>query len=91
MMEIGICDICERENLPLVRHHLIPKSKHGRAVIKVCKPCGKQVHALFTNLELERRYNTLEKLKRAPEMRRFLKWIRKTDKIDLRTRRRHRG
>jgi RNase P subunit RPR2 len=86
-MEIGICEICEREGVPITKHHLIPKSKHGSETIDVCRPCGKQIHALFTLSELKNRYNTLQKLKREPRMVKFIDWIRKRRKIDIKVRR----
>lgn len=41
----------------------------------VCLPCQKQIHALFSEKELERQYNTPEALRAHPEVRRFVSWL----------------
>jgi 5-methylcytosine-specific restriction endonuclease McrA len=83
----GRCMICEREET-LTRHHLIPRTRHAnkrnkrefdRAVVKVtvgmCRPCHSQLHALLTEKELEREWNSVEKLRSHPELRKFAAWI----------------
>lgn len=45
--------------------------------MKVCIDCGDQIHNIFSNKELEREYNTLEKLIAHPPMQKWIKWIRK--------------
>lgn len=83
----GACVICQREET-LTRHHLIPRTRHAnkrnkrefaRAVVKVtvgmCRPCHSQLHALLTEKELEREWNTLEKLRRHTELMKFAAWI----------------
>jgi 5-methylcytosine-specific restriction endonuclease McrA len=75
------CALCGRivpaEMITL--HHLHPKSRGGKASDKepFCKPCHKQVHAMFSNIELERLYPTIAALREAPELKAFLEWIRK--------------
>ena len=50
------CELCLRKVPPqlITQHHLMPKQKGGKAEHKtpLCKPCHKQVHAIFTNREL---------------------------------------
>ena len=75
------CALCHRE-VPaelITLHHLHPKSRGGKAQQRtpLCKPCHKQLHATFSNIELEKFYPTLEALRSAPKLRPFLKWIRK--------------
>ena len=75
------CALCHRQ-VPLhliTLHHLHPKSRGGKAEQRVplCKPCHKQLHAMFSNIELEKIYPTLEALRKAPQLQPFLKWIRK--------------
>ena len=77
----GRCALCHRE-VParlITMHHLHPKSRGGKAEQRVplCKPCHKQLHAMFSNVELEKVYPTLEALRKAPQLQPFLKWIRK--------------
>jgi 5-methylcytosine-specific restriction enzyme A len=75
------CALCQRE-VPIhliTQHHLKPKEKGGTAEHKtpMCKPCHKQLHAMFSNNDLAKRYDSLEALRRAPALQPFLKWIRK--------------
>ena len=75
------CTLCERQvpgNL-ITQHHLTPKARGGKAEHKtpLCKPCHKQLHALFSNKELEQQFASLEALKSADSLQPFLKWIRK--------------
>lgn len=83
----GKCAICGREET-LTRHHLIPRTRHhnkrnkrefDRAVVKqtvgVCRPCHSQIHALLTEKELERGYETVEKLRTHGELMKFAEWI----------------
>lgn len=75
------CQLCGRA-VPasmITLHHLTPKERGGKPEhrIELCRPCHKQVHALFGNVELERVYNTIDLLRAAPALRSFIKWIRK--------------
>lgn len=83
----GKCAICHREER-LTRHHLIPRTRHHnkrnkrefeRAIVKrvvgICRPCHSQIHAVLSEKELEREFNTVEKLGAHPEVRRFADWI----------------
>jgi 5-methylcytosine-specific restriction protein A len=75
------CALCERD-VPqslVTLHHLLPKEHGGQAEHRVpfCKPCHKQVHALFSNRQLATTLNTLEALRAAPELATFLAWIRR--------------
>ena len=84
------CVLCEREVNEVGRHHLIPRTRHknkrnkrefDRTEVKktapICWPCHKQIHAIFTEKELERGYNTIELIRVHPEMEKFIKWIKK--------------
>jgi hypothetical protein len=85
----GPCAICGRAE-KLTRHHLIPRTRHhnkrnkrefARAAVKVtvgiCRPCHSQIHAVLTEKELERDWNSLEKLRGHPEVAKFAAWIAK--------------
>jgi hypothetical protein len=72
-----ICPICERA-IPESQkdaHHLIPKSKGGKATEYLHRICHRQIHALFTETELATQFNTATSLKESPEMANFIKWI----------------
>src|SRR3954471_22627343 len=77
----GRCALCHREvpSRLITLHHLHPKSRGGKPEQRVplCKPCHKQLHAMFSNVELEKIYPTLEALRKARQLQPFLKWIRK--------------
>lgn len=80
------CELCGRENQSLSGHHLVPKARHNKKVkrdlgknrnvlVMICMPCHRQLHSLFTNKELEREYNTLEKLKDHPDVIAWIEWV----------------
>lgn len=89
--DAGTCELCERAVETLTRHHLIPQSRHHKRRNKrrfdrvevrariafLCRPCHANVHATFTNKELEERLNTIEALRREPAIERFTRWIRR--------------
>lgn len=74
----GTCELCRREPVDLTVHHLIPKEEGGRYsnTANLCIPCHKQIHFLYTNTELALLYSSVEALRNAPEMKKFLKWLR---------------
>jgi len=49
----------------------------------LCKPCHKQVHALFDNRELKQNYNTIQKLKSHSGIIKFIEWVRKKNPRDV--------
>ena len=76
-----ICTLCGRR-VPqhmITQHHLTPRERGGKPEDRVpmCRPCHKQVHALFENKTLERELSDLHALRRAPELQKFVRWIRK--------------
>lgn len=85
----GKCELCSRE-AELTKHHLIPRTRHKNKANKkkfsredvkeriayLCEDCHTQIHALFSEKELERNLNTLESLKFNDQVVKFVKWIR---------------
>jgi hypothetical protein len=75
------CSLCERLIPPhlITLHHLKPRERGGKAEHRtpLCKPCHKQLHATYSNKELERHLDSLELLRQADELQPFLHWIRK--------------
>jgi 5-methylcytosine-specific restriction enzyme A len=74
-----ICSLCGRR-VPaymITQHHLVPRERGGKPEhrIPLCRPCHKQVHALFENKHLERQYSDLAQFRRAPELQKFVRWI----------------
>jgi len=76
---MGECAICER-SVETTRHHLTPQNRKESPVARICDPCHRQIHAVFTNHELKQRFNTVADLKESEEMQKFASWIRKTNK-----------
>lgn len=74
-----ICLICDRTVQPeyIEGHHTVPKSKKGKKKVDVCCSCGDQIHILFTNKELAKKYNTIEALLSDPRVQKWREWIQK--------------
>ena len=75
------CALCGRP-FPaerLTKHHCLPRQKGGTSddVELLCGQCHGMVHATFTNATLASLYPTIEDLRQAPELKPFLKWVRK--------------
>jgi hypothetical protein len=82
------CELCGR-TIAVTKHHLIPRTRHKNKANKktfdrrevhervawLCRPCHSNVHALLTEKELERDYNTLEALREHPGVSKFSSWI----------------
>lgn len=64
-------------------HHLRPERRAESPTVMLCRPCHKQVHALFTNEELREEYDTVEALRDAERLRDYVEWIRGTNKLDI--------
>ena len=75
--EPSACALCGREVADLTKHHVRPRQYGGTETEWICSACHRQVHALFTNRTLATELDTLEKLKAAPEMQRYLAWARR--------------
>jgi len=66
---------------PCNKHHLLPISKGGKGTETVVlhKICHDKIHAVFTEMELKKHYNTIERLQQNDEIARFIKWVRKRE------------
>ena len=89
------CPLCRHayDRRDLTKHHLVPKSRGGRETVLLCRPCHRQLHATFSEKELERRYPTVESLDAAEELQPYLNWVRRrkpTKRIAVRTSKRRR-
>ncbi|HEX8087367.1 MAG TPA: hypothetical protein VF762_00845 [Blastocatellia bacterium] len=73
----GACALCERAVAHISKHHLTPKSEGGAETIDLCSACHKTLHKFFTNRTLAKELNTIDALRRNPEVRRYLAWVRK--------------
>lgn len=74
---LAVCALCDRP-IPLAlrdAHHLIPKSRGGDVTVYLHRACHKQIHALFTETELAKKYASPQALRDHPEMARFINWV----------------
>lgn len=85
--------LCGR-NIPKAQrdaHHLIPKSHRGTEIVVLHRICHRQIHALFTETELARHFNSVDALKSHEEMSRFIGGVKqKPDNFFERSRKSHR-
>jgi hypothetical protein len=75
---IGLCPICDREMWKgqfVDKHHFLPKCRGGKETEWVHKVCHRKIHSVFTEKELEKKYNNSELLKEHPEMEKFIKLL----------------
>jgi 5-methylcytosine-specific restriction protein A len=76
-----MCEFCGR-TIKTTEHHLIPRSRKRHEagfgpVAQFCADCHRKVHATWDNKTLAKSYDMVDKLKAAPELQTYLKWIRK--------------
>jgi len=83
------CDLCGRRVQRVTKHHLIPRTRHKnkknkkdferkevkQRIMWTCLPCHHHLHAVLTEKELEREYNTRQLLLEHPEIHKFISWI----------------
>ena len=87
--ELLICPLCDRAVPKSQRdeHHLVPKSHGGRQTAVLHRICHRQIHAVLTETELARHYNTVEQLRLQADLAGFIEWVRsKPDDFFERTR-----
>jgi hypothetical protein len=91
MTELGDCPLCGRKLVggsSVNQHHLVPRSRNGRDTVALHRICHAAIHVTLSEKELERQYNTIERLREHPQLRRFIVWVRrKPSEFWVRTRR----
>jgi hypothetical protein len=72
-----VCPLCERKIPRSQRdaHHLVPKSKGGRDTEYLHRICHRQIHALFTETELAKQFNSVVALLTDPDIAVFVAWV----------------
>jgi len=74
----GFCPICGRANDgTMSAHHLVPKCKKGKDTVSIHRVCHDAIHATFTDKELSRDFNTVEKLLGDARIQKFVRWVEK--------------
>jgi hypothetical protein len=95
-MDDPLCPLCGRPIPAEARqslHHLVPVLKGGRSgeTVLLHAICHNEIHAVLTEAELAREFNTVEKLRRHPKLKRFIAWVAgKPPGFHARTRANHR-
>ncbi|OLP44805.1 restriction endonuclease [Rhizobium oryziradicis] len=72
-----VCPLCER-SIPedqKVLHHLVPKSKGGKKTVCLHRVCHDQIHAIFTDSQLAKKFSTIEAILEDPAVQKFVAWI----------------
>lgn len=72
-----ICPLCDRE-IPddqIEQHHLVPKSKGGKLTVALHRVCHRQIHALFSDGELAKKFSTIDALLEDPAIEKFVSWV----------------
>ena len=83
----GQCELCARQ-LHLTEHHLIPRKLHRRKHFKknftvaqlqqtvaLCRQCHVGVHKLYSEMQLGKVLNTIEKLAADPLVKKHINWV----------------
>ena len=77
---VGQCPLCGCdmvEGSSVDRHHLIPKCKDGTVAEPVHVVCHRKIHSTLSEHELDEYWNTWARLKSHPQLRKYIKWVRK--------------
>lgn len=84
------CSLCGRD-IPAAQrdlHHLVPKMKGGKITVAMHRICHRQIHALFSETELARQFNTPAALLAHADIQSFVAWVKnKPDGFFEKTRR----
>lgn len=74
----AVCPLCGR-GVPESQqdaHHLVPRSHGGKQTEILHRICHQQIHALLTEAELAKHYNSIEALLAHPAVAAFVAWVR---------------
>jgi len=94
--KIGICLMCQRQEIPLTFHHLIPKTLHSKKWYKknysqidldkgidICQDCHEAIHDFISEKDLGRDYNSLSLLLTHDKIINFVSWVKKQKKARI--------
>jgi hypothetical protein len=56
-------------------HHLVPKSKGGKITVCLHRVCHDQIHTIFTDSQLAKKFSTIEAILEDPAAQKFVAWI----------------
>jgi len=72
-----ICALCGRETPEDQQeaHHLVPKSKGGKQTVMLHRVCHDQIHAIFTDAQLAKKFSTIDAILEDEAVQKFVTWI----------------
>jgi hypothetical protein len=72
-----LCPMCERviPDDQKDAHHLVPKSKGGKKTVCLHRICHYQIHAIFTDSQLAKKFSTIEAILEDPAVQKFVAWV----------------
>lgn len=72
-----LCPMCERviPDDQADAHHLVPKSKGGKKTVGLHRVCHEQIHAIFTDSQLAKKFSTIEAILEDPAVQKFVVWV----------------
>jgi hypothetical protein len=75
--EPTLCPMCERviPDDQKEDHHLVPKSKGGRVTVCLHHVCHRQIHAIFSDTQLAKKFSTIDALLEDPAVQKFVTWV----------------
>ena len=79
---IPVCGLFDREITEYVlqsKHHLTPRSKRGKKspIILLNYQCHKEIYSKFSDSAVAIRYNSMNRLRKSCQLKKFSKWIKK--------------
>ena len=74
-----VCPLCERDVAKVSNHHLVPKCRGGTVdnTVPICNDCHNAIHSFFSNKQLEKEFNSVDKLLNDEKFLKHLKWLKK--------------
>lgn len=71
------CPLCERviPDEQMDAHHLVPKSKGGKKTVSLHRICHDQIHTIFTDAQLAKKFSTIEAILEDPAVQTFVNWV----------------
>lgn len=73
-----LCPLCGRPLIPgpsVNLHHLTPRKFKGRLAVTIHKVCHDKIHAVLSEREIARDYDSIDKLLAHPQIAEFVKWV----------------
>ncbi|MGF9562666.1 HNH endonuclease signature motif containing protein [Neorhizobium sp. JUb45] len=71
------CPLCERviPDEQMDAHHLVPKSKGGKQTVALHRICHDQIHSIFTDAQLAKKFSTIEAILEDAAVQKFVAWV----------------